>query len=62
MHALFSTLRRSKAEPDVRPTDAVYDVPSGMWMGANGPVANELNRMPDTKKADLETGEDQKGQ
>lgn len=62
MHPLLSTLVRSKATPDVRPSAAEYDVASGLWMGVNGPVSDDPNRMPDTKKNDLETGEDQKGQ
>jgi len=62
MHPLLSTVRRSKAAPNVRPTDAIYDVPSGMWTGPNGPASDDPSRMPDTKKNDLETGEDQKGQ
>ncbi len=62
MHPLLSTVRRSKAAPHVRPTDAIYDVPLGMWLGPEGPVSDDPRRMPDTKKNDLETGEDQKGQ
>lgn len=62
MHPLLSTLHRSKAALENPQIEADYDVRSGMWMGTDGPVADDPNSMQSTKKNDLETGEDQKGQ
>lgn len=63
MHPLMKTTRRTAARPNgIRPADATYDFASGMWSNADGPLCDDVRRMPDSKKNDVETGEDQKGQ
>lgn len=63
MHALLRTTRRSAAQPSgVRPVDAEYEFAKGIWVGSGGPLCNDPDHMPQSKKADIETGEDQKGQ
>jgi hypothetical protein len=45
------------------PTDARYDFASGIWKGAGGEImAMDPALEQQTKKMDVETGEDQKGQ
>ena len=63
MHPLFQTTRRTPVSPEgLRPQDADYDFAEGVWRDAKGPLSDDDERIPRTKKADLETGEDQKGQ
>ena len=63
MHPLMRTTRRTTAQPDgVRPEGATYDFHQGMWLRPDGPLCDSPDCMSTTKKADIETGEDQKGQ
>lgn len=63
MHPLLQTTHRTASTPSVgQPTNATYDFISGMWEGPNGPLCDDPNHRPQSKKADMETGEDQKGQ
>ena len=63
MHALLKTTRRTLAQPHgVRPKNAAYDFEKGIWEGDFGPLCNDSNYIPQSKKNDIETGEDQKGQ
>ena len=63
MHPLLSTTRRSSALCDnAYPQDAAYDFRSGMWTGPSGAICDDADRKMASKKNDLETGEDQKGQ
>lgn len=63
MHPLIDTARRTKIDLQaVRPATARYDFAAGMWEGSSGPLCDDPNHIPQSKKADMETGEDQKGQ
>lgn len=63
MHPLMQTTRRTAADPELgRPNDAAYDFSSGMWTGSKGPLCDDPEHIPQSKKNDMETGEDQKGQ
>lgn len=63
MHALIRTTRRTLAQPNgVRPSNARYEFTKGLWIGPDGPLYRDPDQMPQSKKADIETGEDQKGQ
>ncbi|MFP1133140.1 hypothetical protein [Asticcacaulis sp. W401b] len=44
------------------PDHARYDLSSGLWRGDNGLLAYDPETETNTKKMDIETGEDQKGQ
>jgi hypothetical protein len=62
MHPLLKTTVRSTVITEAAyPSGAEYDFESGVWQGSNGPVCEDPSTMPMSKKADLETGEDQKG-
>ena len=63
MHPLMKTTIRTTAKPEAAyPANSQYDFSAGMWFGPDGPVCNDPAMTPQSKKADLETGEDQKGQ
>lgn len=63
MHPLLNTTRRTLAHGDAAyPQGATYDFRSGVWTGPNGPLCDDDERQMVSKKNDLETGEDQKGQ
>jgi len=63
MHPLLETTRRTKADPALgQPMNAAYDFTTGMWNGPNGALCDDPDHIPQSKKADMETGEDQKGQ
>ena len=63
MHPLLETTRRTAVRPErVLPESAVYDFNKGIWVGPNGPLCNDPENIPATKKEDIEVGEDQKGQ
>jgi hypothetical protein len=51
-------LRRPHLEVPNLPSDAVYDAVTGCWQGGDGQAFAPAT----TKKQDIETGEDQKGQ
>lgn len=63
MHVLRLKARASIAR-DIPPTpeDAKYDAALGAWRGANGLLAYDPDQDRVSKKNDVETGEDQKGQ
>jgi hypothetical protein len=50
--------RRPHVEAPVLPTDASYDAVTGCWHSGDGHAFSPAT----TKKQDIETGEDQKGQ
>lgn len=63
MHPLLRHARRSLVNGEaVRPTNAIYDYVQGLWNGPNGPLCDDPPNLPQSKKFDVETGEDQKGQ
>ncbi len=63
MHPLLSTTRRTTGLRDAAyPQDATYDFGTGVWTGPNGAICDNDDRNMVSKKNDLETGEDQKGQ
>ena len=63
MHILRRTAVASVARDETpMPADAAYDTAIGVWRGADGPLALDPAFERSTKKNDVETGEDQKGQ
>ncbi len=63
MHPLMKTTKRSPVDYTVAyPYDAKYNFTLGVWTTENGLLCDDDSRTPQTKKFDLETGEDQKGQ
>ncbi len=64
-HVLLAKARAYPHEPiDLRPADAEYDLLAGAWINrrSGGLLVESANPGPPrTKKADVETGEDQKG-
>ncbi|MNV89538.1 hypothetical protein D3C71_1838410 [compost metagenome] len=63
MHVLRRTAVASKARDETpMPLDATYDTVAGVWRGRGGPLASDPAFERGTKKNDIETGEDQKGQ
>ena len=62
-HPLLATVRRTRADTGAaRPHDAIYDFVGGIWIGPEGPLCDDPLHIPVSKKDDIETGEDQKGQ
>jgi len=61
-HVLLENSRRSKhrAQPDL-PENAAYDAKAGWWYYSNGGNGPPFPK-PETKKNDIETGEDMKGE
>lgn len=63
MHILRSRAIESDARDQTpMPKDATYDVALGAWHGKSGYLAYDPDTDRTTKKQDIETGEDQKGQ
>jgi hypothetical protein len=63
MHPLMKTTRRTLANnPSAQPEGADYDFAAGLWVLNGGALCDDPRQMPASKKNDLETGEDQKGQ
>lgn len=63
MHPLLASARRTPIdEKAARPKGATYDFASGVWHSQSGPLIVDPDSLPRTKKFDIETGEDQKGQ
>ena len=63
MHILRSRALESAARDETpMPADATYDVAHGVWRGSEGLLAYGVDQERLTKKNDVETGEDQKGQ
>ena len=62
MHPLMKTTKSSLADnPAAWPDDAEYDFAEGVWKRTANAVDGPYDR-PVSKKFDIETGEDQKGQ
>lgn len=63
MHILLTTaLGTAIRDETPMPEGAEYDVVLGAWRGDNGLLAYDPDTDRVTKKQDIETGEDQKGQ
>lgn len=63
MHPLMKTTKRSLIDYNAAyPINAEYDFSHGVWRGENGLICDDESQIPQSKKFDLETGEDQKGQ
>lgn len=63
MHPLLRTARRTKIDVEIcRPAAATYDFAGGVWRDVDGLLSNRPDQIPQTKKFDVETGEDAKGQ
>lgn len=63
-HILIATAsrKRRRTTPEL-PPGAFYDVNGGCWMLNGAPLVGlDRSLQPVTKKHDLETGEDQKGE
>lgn len=59
----YSTRRKHAEVPDL-PDDAIYDHSAGFWIQRGRPLVEtaEFQNNRASKKCDLETGEDQKGE
>ena len=63
MHPLLKTTRRTCVRLDhAYPRNATYDFHRGLWLASAGPLCHDRGNMAFSKKEDVETGEDQKGQ
>lgn len=63
MHILLKGAVESEARDETpMPANADYDVALGAWRGKTGLLAYDPDTDRQTKKQDVETGEDQKGQ
>jgi hypothetical protein len=62
MHILQRLAKTTPITGDLTPADASYDFAAGVWRGEKGLITFDPRRESTTKKNDLETGEDQKGQ
>ncbi len=64
-HVLLAKARSYPRQPiDLRPADSDYDLLAGAWVHrrSGGLLVESIDpKPPRTKKADVETGEDQKG-
>lgn len=62
MHLLLKTAKHSKIRTaSLVPDDAQYNDLTGQWL-LNDEMLAKLSEPRQTKKADVETGEDQKGE
>ena len=62
---LEKTFRYAEPKVDPRPQNCTYNTIKGYWINNNTAEVMMLSndpRRPQTKKADIETGEDQKGE
>ncbi len=62
MHILQLKAKRYRVNGNGQPLDATYDFVAGVWRNRKGIVAFQEGSAPASKKNDLETGEDQKGE
>ncbi|MFG1315487.1 hypothetical protein [Xanthobacter autotrophicus] len=62
MHILQLKAKRYRVTGNGQPQDATYDFVAGVWRNCKGIVAFQDGGAPASKKNDLETGEDQKGE
>ena len=62
MHILQRIAKTTKVNGSGVPSNADYDIVAGVWRGQGGLIAFDPESEMTTKKNDLETGEDQKGE
>lgn len=62
MHILQRLAKKSVKNDDLLPSGAHYDFASGAWYRDGRMIALDPGDQPTTKKGDIETGEDMKGQ
>lgn len=62
MHVLQRQAKATELREIGGPADAVYDFAAGVWRSKDTLIAYDSRCGLQTKKCDLETGEDQKGQ
>jgi hypothetical protein len=62
MHILERLAKKTKINGFGLPREAAYNFEAGAWIGQNGLVSLDPENEMTTKKNDLETGEDQKGE
>lgn len=62
MHILERRAKASALRSNSAPRDGIYDFAAGVWRGPSGLLAYDPAIDQMSKKNDLETGEDQKGQ
>jgi hypothetical protein len=62
MHVLQRKAKTTECSKIEAPEDATYDFEAGVWRNETGLVAYDPRHAQSTKKNDIETGEDQKGQ
>ncbi len=62
MHVLQREAKVTELREIEGPADAIYDFAAGVWRSHAGLIAYDSQDGMQTKKCDLETGEDQKGQ
>lgn len=62
MHILYRLAKTTALNNNVLPEGAQYDFVAGVWQRDGKVIALDPNNKVTTKKNDIETGEDQKGQ
>lgn len=62
MHVLHRLAKTTPLNSNTAPEGAYYDFVAGVWQREGRAIALDPNNKVTTKKADIETGEDQKGQ
>jgi hypothetical protein len=62
VHILQTKAKETRANGNGLPSAASYDFEAGLWRNDEGVVAFQKGNEVLTKKADIETGEDQKGE
>lgn len=63
MHILQINAKKTKIIETIYPDNAIYNFIEGVWRdNKGGLVTYDIRRPMCTKKEDIETGEDQKGQ
>lgn len=62
MHILQRKAKATKLNGNGLPLDATYDTERGLWNNKSGILSFDPQNEMTTKKNDLETGEDQKGE
>ncbi len=62
MHVLQREAKGTELSKIEGPEDAEYDFAGGVWRSKDGLISYDSRYGRQTKKNDIETGEDQKGQ
>jgi hypothetical protein len=62
MHILQKTAKTSEIKEIQSPGGGYYNFEAGVWIGGDGLIAYDSQNQIVSKKNDIETGEDQKGQ